>query len=141
MKNELWKPVKGYEGLYEVSSLGRVRNNKNKILKQFQFQNGYYGITLHKNGVQKTLLVHRLVAETLLQNPDNLSYINHKNEDKTDNRVENLEWCTQKYNCNYGSHNLKLSKSLKNRPFSNDWKNKLRNASLRRERDGYGRFI
>ena len=71
---------------------------------------GYIRIGLCKNGIKTSLSVHRLVAETFIPNPDNLPMINHKDEDKTNNRVENLEWCDAKYNRNYGSMNEKLAK-------------------------------
>lgn len=119
---ELWKDIKGYEGLYQVSNLGNVlsvgrkintgrngyRFSLDKILKQYNGKNGYsYVILYNKNGA-KTLRVHRLVAETFISNPENKSQINHKNENKKDNWVENLEWVTAKENCNYGSRNIRI---------------------------------
>ena len=115
---EIWKPVAGYEGLYEVSNQGNVRsvdryvsNNwknglrliKGKVLNYGCTLGGYKQVHLSKNGSQEPLYVHRLVAEAFLQNPDCLPEINHKDEDKTNNRVENLEWCDRKYNANYGT--------------------------------------
>lgn len=114
---EIWKPVRGYDGLYEVSNYGRVRNARTKrILKQQLDGKGYLRVGLCKNGIMKTHKVHRLVAETFIPNPNNLPQVNHKNEDKTDNFVwvnpdgtvdlekSNLEWCTRKYNLNYGNY-------------------------------------
>ena len=99
---EEWKNVIGYEGLYEVSNIGNVRNVKRNTLLRLSKNQGYIQVWLYKNGIRAGLKVHRLVAEAFLPNPDNLPQVNHKDEDKTNNRVENLEWCTAKYNTNYG---------------------------------------
>lgn len=110
---EEWKDIKGYEGLYQISNYGNVKslnyNNtkKGKILKTFIMRTGYIGIGLNKNNKRKPFKIHRLVAEAFIPNPENLPVVNHKNEKKNDNRVENLEWCTYKYNSNYGSCKLK----------------------------------
>ena len=111
---EIWKEIKDYEGLYQVSNLGRVKSST-KILKNRLSKRGYYIVTLYKNGKSTTKWVHRLVAEAFIPNPDNLPQVNHKDEDKLNNRVDNLEWCTAKYNCNYGTHNSKLSLALKDK--------------------------
>ena len=113
---EVWKDVIGYEGLYEVSNLGRIKSlprrlrgnngfrySREKILKEVPHTSGYVSVVLCKNGIHKTTLVHRIVAEAFLENKENLLEVNHKNENKKDNRVENLEWCTRSYNVNYGS--------------------------------------
>ena len=110
---EIWKPIKAYEGLYEVSNLGKVRaltfhNNKvlkNKItvLKQRIGKDGRKRITLYKNKKPKTFQVHRLVAQAFIPKLDNLPEVNHKNENPLDNRVENLEWCNRDYNMHYGN--------------------------------------
>ena len=100
---EEWKNVIGYEGLYEVSNIGNVRNvRRNTLLKLSKNNYGYIQVSLYKNGIRTGLKVHRLVAEAFLPNPDNLPQVNHLDEDKTNNRVENLEWCTAKYNNTYG---------------------------------------
>lgn len=100
---EEWKNVIGYEGLYEVSNKGNVRNvRRNTLLKLSKNRYGYIQVYLYKNGIRKGFRVHRLVAEAFLSNPDNLPQVNHKDEDKTNNNVDNLEWCDQKYNVNYG---------------------------------------
>ena len=122
LDGEEWRKVVGYEGLYEVSSYGRVkrlpfmsytttkRNGKNVklprffdggILKGTVCRNGYRRLTLSKNGLNYYLNVHTIVAMAFLPNEKHLPCINHKNEIKTDNRVENLEWCTYKYNNEY----------------------------------------
>ena len=105
---EYWMPISGFEGLYEVSNLGRVKSlpratTSGRILKSSSNGMGYQHIVLTKNGKQKDFYVHRLVAEAVLPNPENLPEVNHKSEDKTDNRVENLEWCTKDYNLKYGT--------------------------------------
>lgn len=102
---EMWKSIEGYEGLYEISNIGLVRNVKSNHLLKPLNSNGYLVICLCKNGKQKMFRIHRLVAAAFIPNPNNYPCVNHKNEIKTDNRVENLEWCTEKYNCNYGTRN------------------------------------
>lgn len=114
---ENWKDIEGYPN-YQVSNLGRVKslgNNKTrkeKILKSGKNNKGYLKVILYKEGKIKNYRVHRLVAQAFLDNPNNLSEVNHKDEDKTNNRVENLEWCTHQYNNNYGTHNEKVVKTL-----------------------------
>lgn len=95
---EIWKGINGYEGLYQVSNLGRVKS-KRKILKPINGE--YLKVGLSKNGVQKTLYIHRLVAETFLGR-SNLQ-VNHKDENKHNNYVDNLEWISFKENMNYGT--------------------------------------
>lgn len=112
MREENWKPVEGYEN-YEVSDFGRVKSS-NCILKLRKDKYGYLRISLRKNRMLKTFTVHKLVATAFIPNPDNLSQVNHKNEDKTDNRVENLEWCTPKYNNSYGTRIERLVQSKTN---------------------------
>lgn len=103
-----WKPIVGYEGLYEVSGIGTVRCRKSdhyRLLKQkFNRFTGYYAVDLRKDGQCKTCSVHRLVATAFLPNPDGLPFVNHKDEDKTNNSVGNLEWCTSEYNNLYSSY-------------------------------------
>lgn len=114
---EIYKPVtiKGFEGLYEVSNIGQVRNIRTgRILKQKigSGSNGYCRVGLHKDGVQKWFSVHRLVALAFIPNPNNLPEVNHKDECKTNNRIDNLEWCTGKYNKNYGTRNQRIAKAI-----------------------------
>lgn len=125
MEKEIWKPVIGYENLYEISNFGNVRSLdryvngkwgkmkiKGKTLTLVKEKDGYYVVNLYKNNKTKQFRVHRLVAEVFISNPDNLPEINHKDENKANNRVDNLEWCTTKYNCNYGNRNRKIRKKV-----------------------------
>ena len=117
-ENEIWKPIEGCEGLYEVSNYGRVKSykwNKVKIVKSSSKcgNNGYFRICLSKNGIKEMKHIHRLVAEAFIPNPNNLPQVNHKNEDKSDNRVENLEWCDSKYNDLYGTRNKRITETKK----------------------------
>ena len=115
--NEVWKDVVGYEGLYQVSNQGRVKSlwfGKERILKPGREKKGYLQVCLSKNGKMKHYKVHRLVGQSFIQNPNNLPEINHRDEDKTNNRVENLEWCDRKYNNNYGNHNQKVFEKTTN---------------------------
>ena len=93
---EIWKDVVGYEGLYEVSNFGNVRSlfRYKKQLRWDVANNRYATVQLFKNKIGKRLLVHRLVAEAFLPNPRNLPVVNHKDENKLNNNVDNLEWCT-----------------------------------------------
>lgn len=101
---EIWKDIQGYEGLYQVSNEGNVKSlKKGIILKVANVNNGYLAVQLWKNGIPKMRLIHRLVAKAFIPNPDNLPQVNHKNEDKALNIVENLEWCSAKYNANFGT--------------------------------------
>lgn len=106
MQTEIWKPVKGYEGLYEVSNLGRVKSLKygrEKVLKPGDDNNGYLFVKLYKDGKRKHFKVHRLVAEAFLPNPEGLPEVNHRDEVKTNNVVYNLEFCSRWYNMHYGT--------------------------------------
>lgn len=109
MEEEIWLPIAGYTGLYEVSSLGRVRSldyrhdGRVQVLKPITHANGYLQVTLYKDGKCKKCTVHRLVAEAFLPNVEGLSQVNHKDECKTNNAVSNLEWCTASYNLQYGT--------------------------------------
>ena len=113
---EIWKIIEEYPD-YMVSNMGRVkslnynRTGKEKIMKGSQDKDGYLKVVLYKEKKEKTHRIHRLVAAAFIDNPNNLSQINHKDEDKTNNRVDNLEFCTAKYNINYGSRNDKMAKS------------------------------
>lgn len=100
---EEWRPVVGYEGLYEISNTGKVINIKTgHILKQHKDKDGYWVLSL-KRDKYKSYFAHRLVAQAFIPNPDNLPMVNHKNEDKSNCMVDNLEWCDAKYNSTYGT--------------------------------------
>lgn len=122
IEGEIWLPIEGYEGLYAVSNMGRVKSlgndklRKDKILRQGKNnKTGYLYVVLSKEGKIKTCSVHRLVGNAFLDNPNNYPCFNHKNEIKTDNRAENLEPCTQKYNLNYKN-------TQQRKVASTDWK-------------------
>ena len=106
--------IKDYEN-YEVRPNGEVVNVKTgKILKPRKRNDGYLTVHLCKNGRYKHFYIHRSVAEAFIPNPENLPCVNHRDEDKTNNTVENLEWCFYEYNDNYGTRNERVSKSLTN---------------------------
>lgn len=108
---EIWRPIKGYESRYEVSNLGNVRNVRynNRPLSPFLNSNGYYLVSLSKNGRVTKVLVHRLVANAFIDNLHELPCVNHKDECTTNNTVSNLEWCDKEYNNRYGSHPSKIA--------------------------------
>ena len=128
MQKEIWKDIEGYEGYYQVSNLGRVksldrnqryesvktpytRRLKGRVLNQMTTKLGYKKLTLAINQNYKNMPVHRLVARAFLSNEKNLPCVNHINENPSDNRVENLEWCTYKHNSNHGTARQRISKS------------------------------
>ena len=116
---EIWKDIEGYEGLYQVSNMGRVKSlgkggthKQVHYLKQAKERCGYLFVALCKKGKVKQFKVHRLVAKAFIPNPNNLSQVNHKDEDKTNNRVDNLEWCDCIYNINYGTAIKRRAKAI-----------------------------
>jgi hypothetical protein len=147
---EIWRDIEGYEGLYQVSNLGRVKSlyrvtisNSGRrytcqemILRQGVSTRNYRNVVLRKNCSSKTYSVHQLVARAFIPNPDNLPMINHKDENPSNNCVDNLEWCTAKYNSNYGTSVERMLKSkIKNGTFSgwklsDETKEKVRQANL-----------
>jgi hypothetical protein len=125
---EIWKDIKDYEGLYQVSNLGRIKSLKRKVYAgnnklRWQYEKilsnnktngrGYKIVSLSKENKAKNKYIHRLVAETFLENPNNYKYINHKDEKKENNCVDNLEFCSAQYNATY--NNLHIRNGLKNR--------------------------
>lgn len=118
---ELWKDIEGYEGIYQVSNLGRVKGIKrydsighlisDRVLKARVNNRGYLLVDLYKNGIRHTKLIHRLVAQTYIPNPENKPRVNHIDEVTTSNQVSNLEWTTPIENINHGTRNKRASKS------------------------------
>lgn len=110
---EIFKDIKGYEGLYQISNLGNVKRIKKEnyiLCKPSKDSRGYKQIVLTKDKKRKSFKVHRLVALAFIDNINNYKEINHKDENKLNNNVTNLEWCTRKYNCNYGNRNYKCTR-------------------------------
>ena len=105
LMNEQWRDIAGYEGVYEVSDLGRVRSHKygkTRVLRVYKNRDGYLQVALCKGGKIKQYYIHRLVAQAFIENDDETKiYINHRDECKQNNRFWNLEYCTPKYNANY----------------------------------------
>ena len=137
--------IEGYEGLYAVTSCGKIWSYaSNKFLKPCYDKNGYILTNLHKDKRLKTFKVHRLVAKAYISNPDNLPQINYKDENIRNNCVNNLEWCTAKYNCNYGTRNLRRAESQSKEvsQYSKDGKliATYKNTKIASENTGIGRF-
>ena len=131
---EEWKSIKGYEGLYEVSNYGNVRSldryasngrkiilYSGKVLSKNLGTNGYHSVQLSKDNQVNRKMIHRLVAEAFIPNPDELSQVNHIDENKLNNHVSNLEWCTAKYNTNYGGAIKRSSEKRKGKPLKSKW--------------------
>lgn len=121
---EEWVDIVDYEGYYQISNYGNIKSLSRKVLrgtyfltipekkiKSFINNRGYKVVTLHKNKITKSFLIHRLVAQAFIDNPLNYPYVNHKDENPLNNNSTNLEWCTQKYNVNYGNAQAKLTSS------------------------------
>lgn len=118
---EIWKNIKGYESLYQVSNMGRIkslerkdclgRTVKERILKPCIDRYGYLMVCLCAGGKQKMLRVHRLVCQAFHKNPENKPCVNHIDENKTNNAASNLEWCTYEENNNHGTHNERMAKT------------------------------
>jgi hypothetical protein len=129
---EIWKEIKDFEGLYQISNLGRVkalertvedqdgaygkrtRQLKERVLISKRKKDGYREIGLSKEGQRYGFLIHRLVADAFLDNPENRPFINHKDENKENNELSNLEWCLSEYNANYGTRNERLKNHSSN---------------------------
>lgn len=117
---EIWKDIKGYEGLYQISNLGRVKSFRastkygkpeEMFLKPSLINSGYGVVTLYSAQNRRKHQIHRLVATAFIENPNNFPCINHKDENKLNNCVDNLEWCTYQYNNNYGTARIRASKT------------------------------
>lgn len=143
---EIWKDIEGYEGLYQVSNLGNVKSLKRKgrleerLLSQVKDKDGYLAVQLYKLGEGKRTSVHRLVANAFLPNPDNLPQVNHKDETPSHNNVDNLEWCTQKYNNIYGTRIQRITDKLKKTVYQYTLDNqlvKVWKSVMECERNGY----
>lgn len=118
-KGEVWKDIKDYEGLYQVSNLGRIKSlekevhnrwgtgsvRKERIMNPVVGTNGYYKVSLHREAVIKWFSVHRLMAMAFINNPDNKTHINHKDCNRTNNSLDNLEWCTHAENIKHAWDN------------------------------------
>ena len=127
---EIWKDIEGFEGFYQISNLGRVKSlprlvpfkqgmfrmTRERILKNRVGSNGYGFVYLCKPKAKRQVLVHRLVAQAFIPNPLGLAIVNHKDENPLNCRVENLEWCTYKYNSNYGTCREKIGKHSREHP-------------------------
>lgn len=140
---EIWKDIPGYEGYYQVSNLGNVKSMKRvverknngtgnlplkpKLLSPTTYPTGYKKVTLCKNDKRKYLFVHRLVAEAFIPNPNHYPYVNHKDENPSNNHVNNLEWCTNEYNMNYGTIGYRISLSKSKQVFQYDLNGNLLN--------------
>lgn len=119
---EVWKDIPGYEGIYEVSNFGQVRSISRidctgrhitgRILKQCNTPSGYPKIELCLDGTSKQVLVHRIVGTVFVHNPGNCTQINHKDENRENNHADNIEWCTPKYNINYGNRTQRMAKTM-----------------------------
>lgn len=127
---EEWRDIKGFENFYQISNLGRIKSKnryirtrgggvrfaKERIIKPIICQNGYYEIHLRVNGKRTVKMLHRAVAEAFIENINNWPEVNHKDENHANNHVDNLEWCTSKYNANYGTRNQRMVKEKNLRP-------------------------
>lgn len=108
---EVWKTIQNYGGLYQVSNTGKVRDLKNHIKPVYKNNKGYECLSLYYNGKTYHPTVHRLVAKAFIPNPNNYDQINHKDCNKENNSVENLEWCNQRYNYDEGMKTFQYSKN------------------------------
>lgn len=127
---EVWKPIKETNGIYEISNFGNIRSIdryarvcgggkrlvKGRNRKPIKCRNGYLELQANLSGERKCYLIHRLVAQYFIPNPHNYPEVNHKDENPQNNHVDNLEWCTPKYNCNYGTRNRRCMEKVIKKP-------------------------
>jgi len=144
MDKEIWKDIEGYEGRYQVSNLGRVKSlnyrhtDQERILQPIPFSHGYLVVNFLKNKKHKTFLIHRLVAQSFIPNPDNKPQVNHINGVKTDNRVVNLEWVTPLENTQHAiKTNLFMNGGQYNyrAKFTNEQVKKIREEYIPRDKN------
>lgn len=123
------KDIKGYKGLYAITEDGQIWSYKSKkfLIPNYD-ANGYLKINLFKDRKKKSCTIHRLVAETYIPNPNNLSQVNHKDENKTNNHINNLEWCDAKYNMNYGTRTQRASETNRGQKRSEETKKNISKA-------------
>lgn len=134
------KPVVGYEGLYFVSNDGEVTNTDGVVMKQYVKMGCgtcYKRVSLYKDGHSESKYVHRLVAEAFIPNPDNFPVVNHKDEDGTNNKVENLEWCTNQYNANYGTARERQREKIVGIPHTEEHKKKISDSLYQHYDEGF----
>lgn len=151
MNSEIWKTIDGYDGKYQISSHGRVKSlfrvnqygtyYKEHFLKPSLHEQGYLYVILSKNNNSQKHYIHRLVANAFISNIEKLPEVNHINEIKNDNRVENLEWCTSKYNSNYGTkidrHKKLISKPVIQETLDGDFVRRFNSATEAEKEIGY----
>ena len=114
----MFKNIAGFNNQYQINTEGQIKNSKDKILSQSISNSGYYRVHLCKDGKAKWYAVHKLVAQTFIPNPLHLPEVNHKDENKLNNNVDNLEWCNSKYNTNYGARNKRISETKTNNTYN-----------------------
>lgn len=139
LPNEMWKDIKGYEKLYQISNLGRVKSlpkfyQGEKILKSRKDRYGYLYVGVIKNKIKKYLKIHRLVAEAFILNPNNYPAVNHKDENKLNNKIKNLEWCTAEYNNTYNDRAKKAGEKNRGRKNSTASKERMKISAQNRKR-------
>lgn len=134
------KPVEGYEGLYWVTQTGEVTNADGKVMKQYVKKGHatyYKKVALYKDGEYKQLYVHRIVAKAFIPNPNNYPQVNHIDEDGTNNNAYNLEWCTHKYNVNYGTAKERRKEKIVGVPHTKEHNKKISDSLYKHYGDGF----